>query len=114
MRISDWSSDVCSSDLGLGHPGAQHLEQARHHDHDRRAHLFDIGRELFEAFGIIDLPADADWKILPAAVLIGMAEREEGQEHLVVFAAIFGDDSEEPPAILEDVAVVMETGNATG
>src|SRR3546814_16441462 len=46
MRISDWSSDVCSSDL-------------------------------------------------------------EGQEHLVVFAEIFGDDREAPLDIVEDAAVML-------
>src|SRR3546814_4818345 len=28
MRISDWSSDVCSSDLGLGFPGGPAVERA--------------------------------------------------------------------------------------
>src|SRR3546814_16998269 len=29
MRISDWSSDVCSSDLILGHAIAEHIEALR-------------------------------------------------------------------------------------
>src|SRR3546814_1357490 len=28
MRISDWSSDVCSSDLGLDDESSEHLDQA--------------------------------------------------------------------------------------
>src|SRR3546814_15351337 len=50
MRISDWSSDVCSSDLKLGHEVAQHslLGDARTGD-DRLGHVHapedDAGRD---------------------------------------------------------------------
>src|SRR3546814_9802533 len=60
MRISDWSSDVCSSDLRLrargaveagGHHrrlGAGHVEQLLHHLLEHRVGLLDraAGREL--------------------------------------------------------------------
>src|SRR3546814_8143218 len=36
MRISDWSSDVCSSDLGQGDAERDHREQAEPED-DRRS-----------------------------------------------------------------------------
>src|SRR3546814_4691176 len=38
MRISDWSSDVCSSDLALHHPGDQDGADCRH---GRRSHARD-------------------------------------------------------------------------
>src|SRR3546814_3219852 len=31
MRISDWSSDVCSSDLDVGRTGREHIAQVQHH-----------------------------------------------------------------------------------
>src|SRR3546814_4859971 len=36
MRISDWSSDVCSSDLDHRHGRAGHAAAARTHPHARR------------------------------------------------------------------------------
>src|SRR3546814_9339652 len=99
MRISDWSSDVCSSDLrpvpkrkvaritlaadpeslpqqiggkfallfhGFQDARAQHFEQTWDDDHDSRAHFLDIGCQLFEAIGIIDLRAKSEGAKLPA------------------------------------------------
>src|SRR3546814_12396246 len=34
MRISDWSSDVCSSDLNCSLPVAKTMSSAKHSDHD--------------------------------------------------------------------------------
>src|SRR3546814_6996987 len=42
MRISDWSSDVCSSDLPVGIAAAQPLERA-----EVDAHLILVGRHVF-------------------------------------------------------------------
>jgi hypothetical protein len=56
---------------------AQHLEQARHDDHDRRADFLDVRCELLKALGIIDLRAHADRQVLAASMLIGVAERQE-------------------------------------
>ena len=66
------------------HPRTDHLEQARHDDHDRRARLLDIRDELFEAFAVINLRADHDRQELAARMFIGVTEREEGQENLFV------------------------------
>src|SRR3546814_20702682 len=52
MRISDWSSDVGSSDL------------------------------LVDALGIVDLGADRDREELAGRVLVGVRQRQEGQEDL--------------------------------
>ena len=40
---------------GGAHSSNNVVEQARHHDHDRWPRFFDIGGQLFEAFGIIYL-----------------------------------------------------------
>src|SRR3546814_8010495 len=45
MRISDWSSDVCSSDLWLW-LRLLHAGRRRHDDHQRRAHRDRDGRDL--------------------------------------------------------------------
>src|SRR3546814_999216 len=112
MRISDWSSDVCSSDLPglalviarthrlraveqpggqlallfdcLGNARAQHLEQPRHDDHDRRAHLLDVRGELLQPLGIIDLRAEPDREMLAAGMFVSVGERQEREEYLVV------------------------------
>src|SRR3546814_5089125 len=47
MRISDWSSDVCSSDLFLGKTdAARALDAPRHHRLDDRPHVFFGDRAL--------------------------------------------------------------------
>src|SRR3546814_3862378 len=114
MRISDWSSDVCSSDLEhahaafilflsdaqrlvqhpvrelplfgdrFNHPGADHLEQARDDDHDRRLRFLDVRNEFFQALAVIDLRADHDRQELPARMLIGVTERQEREESLIL------------------------------
>src|SRR3546814_18751242 len=40
MRISDWSSDVCSSDLADADPRGDHLHDLSDHLHDRYGHLY--------------------------------------------------------------------------
>jgi hypothetical protein len=54
----------------------------------RTSSMFD--GELFQPFGIIDLVAEPDREMLPAGMLIGVGEGEEGQEHLVLPAEILG------------------------
>src|SRR3546814_10093057 len=53
MRISDWSSDVCSSDLGLSFPGG---------------HLRIQLKQLFQSFGIV-LKSTADIDALQHLVI---------------------------------------------
>jgi hypothetical protein len=53
----------------------KHFEQARHDDHDRRLHLLDVGGELLDPFGIIDLAAERDREHLAARMLVGVARR---------------------------------------
>ena len=59
------------------------FEQARDDHHDGGAGFLDIRGELFESFGIENLRPHADREILPAGILIGRGEREEGQETFV-------------------------------
>src|SRR3546814_462338 len=82
-----------------------HTTLFRSHDHDRRAHLLDVGGKLFQPFGIIDLTADPDGEELAAAVLIGMAQREEGPEGFGSVREIIGDDIAAPRDIVVDAAV---------
>src|SRR3546814_2769158 len=56
---------------------AQHFEQTWDDDHDSRAHFLDIGCQLFEALGIIDLRAKSDGEKLPARMFISVARSEE-------------------------------------
>ena len=91
----------------LHDPRAEHLEQPRHDDHDRRLHFLDIGGELLEALGVIDLRAERDREVLPAGMLVGMAGREERQEDLVAPAEIGRNDVGRAFEIGEDRAVVL-------
>src|SRR3546814_7141513 len=47
MRISDWSSDVCSSDLGIARRGQEDLERARRAD--GRDQVADRGHAVAQA-----------------------------------------------------------------
>src|SRR3546814_13481805 len=65
MRISDWSSDVCSSDL-LSHPPC-----ARHYAHDRVA-LQWLVRLALPDIGIMGATVDAiDDQIMTVMQLVG-------------------------------------------
>ena len=70
-------------------------------------HFLDVGGELLEAFGVINLRAQRDREMLPAGMLIGVARRQERQEHLVVPAEILGDDVGAAFDIVEDRAVML-------
>src|SRR3546814_2489868 len=67
----------------LGNARAQHLEQPRHDDHDRRAHLLDVRGELLQPLGIIDLRAEPDREMLAAGMFVSVGERQErrSEEH---------------------------------
>src|SRR3546814_1692128 len=84
MRISDWSSDVCSSDLELHGHGHDHGEQEAH---DERRHQDRIGengaallfRQHLVALALAKLlfrPLDAVWRRAEAA-----EQRVDGQRH---------------------------------
>ena len=96
----------------LHDPGAQHLEQARHHHHHRGAHLLDVAGKLFQAFGIVDLSAQRDRQVLAGGMLVGMAEREERQEHLgraarLVPGEILGEDGGCAGDVAQDRAMML-------
>ena len=67
---------------------SQHLEQARHDDHDRRLHFLDIRGQFLEAFGVIDLRAEPDREMLPAGMFIGVARGQEREEDFVAPAEV--------------------------
>src|SRR3546814_6180582 len=86
MRISDWSSDVCSSDLQV-----MELQQ-RLILHQRIAR--ELALELFAERKVADLPHAMDHDDLVEAVIdVGVArEAEEGREDRA------GREHEQPPA----------------
>src|SRR3546814_13129575 len=67
MRISDWSSDVCSSDLGLPHPEAPENEQRR----IVRCH------GMFDVRLVVERPADARLEPVGGAVLTAPGRQDE-------------------------------------
>ena len=91
----------------LDDPRAQHLEQARHHHHDRGFRLFDIAGKLFQALRIIDLRAQSDREELPPGMFISVAERQEGEEYLVIPTEIFRDNLRGTGDIVQDRAMVL-------
>jgi hypothetical protein len=92
---------------GLDHPGAQHFKQAWHHDHQGWARLFHIAGEFFETFGIVNLPANPDREKLPCRMFIGVAERQEGEEHLLIPTKIIGNNINAARDVLEDRTVML-------
>src|SRR3546814_2843388 len=75
MRISDWSSDVCSSDLVVHHPGDD-LAVALDGDRDRE--IGDAVQEVGRAVERIDDPARAGLRAgRLAALQIGRASCRE-------------------------------------
>jgi hypothetical protein len=91
----------------LHDPRAQHLEQARDHHHDRGAHLLDVGGQLVETLGIVDLATHADGQELAAGMLIGVGEGEEGEERLVAPFEILGQNARGARDIVQDGAMVL-------
>ena len=62
----------------------QGLVKARHRGHQGRARLNHVRRQGIGAFGVVDLGANGDGQELPRRMLVGMGQRQEGQEHLVL------------------------------
>jgi hypothetical protein len=62
----------------------QHLVEAGHGGHDRRARLDHVGAELLDALGIIDFGTDGDREELPGGMLIRMRQRQKRQERLLL------------------------------
>src|SRR3546814_3883181 len=62
MRISDWSSDVCSSDLGRPRPEQPDREPREAEQQDRDADRFVqlVSREKFGAIVPLERPAERD------------------------------------------------------
>src|SRR3546814_5664319 len=56
MRISDWSSDVCSSDLGRHANAIAIAANAAHHAGDKVPHLWMIGPSKSESIQVGDGP----------------------------------------------------------
>src|SRR3546814_15827796 len=85
MRISDWSSDVCSSDLGIPKTLIQHLIrwtiETKQFDFDTGATLYSIlGTEISPEL----VPADADGAIQSTQDMIGPNELHDFFLHYVV------------------------------
>src|SRR3546814_12258371 len=90
MRISDWSSDVCSSDLGcddhmifhLGMSGRWRTEGGEAGKHDHLLLETGAGHRLFlhdpRRFGSVDLVSGDPLTIFPAFVTLG-PERSEAR-----------------------------------
>src|SRR3546814_9066507 len=87
MRISDWSSDVCSSDLVADESGGDRMTGDEPHQQARRrnavAHV--------EGFARLEQPADADAVDAPFAVAAAFdrrphrAHRYGRREHITPF-----------------------------
>src|SRR3546814_17374779 len=76
MRISDWSSDVCSSDLALGELPGQRREQEVGQDEDRRCER-GVQRLLLGAHAQPEQHPDDR---LPVDVVVERAEALGGEE----------------------------------
>ena len=72
----------------LGNAGryllVQNFVKSGHGRHDCRMYFGHVGGKTFDAFCIIDLGTDGDREELSCGMFIGMAERQEGQEHLAL------------------------------
>ena len=63
-----------------------------------------VRREVLDALGVIDLRADRDRQELADRVLVGVGERQEGEEDLVAEAEAL-EQSQSARAVGHDVAV---------
>src|SRR3546814_19453294 len=79
MRISDWSSDVCSSDLGIGHHRVAFLAQVSRHGIAIGRHLQHV---LLEAIPHrLAFPAAVQHRLDAAdVVIVRSEERRVGKE----------------------------------
>src|SRR3546814_5620950 len=101
MRISDWSSDVCSSDLImcvllllLAGFGVYDYTMIRRHDHQYLTDMGSVPAAVFKWYGAYPLWADIVWSMytwagLAGALLLLVRSRQEVTDFLIcVFAAI--------------------------
>src|SRR3546814_5300019 len=76
MRISDWSSDVCSSDLEVGRLAAHLVERARPLGHAQAGLLPDLARQAVdEALALVD--HTAGWRPVVRAVATPVLHQQE-------------------------------------
>src|SRR3546814_3860825 len=71
MRISDWSADVCSSDLGalaIGHLHGQYLPPAVPVDADRDQHLLASNHAAFAHFLVAGIKDQIRERLVEAAL----------------------------------------------
>src|SRR3546814_1540749 len=96
MRISDWSSDVCSSDLGIGGLGSgEHAlgdRDLRLRRRDRRAHsvlddltlvLAAVGKGCLEARWAAAQRAAAEYLDVPETIAVGVDFAVGGRARIV-------------------------------
>src|SRR3546814_1236359 len=104
MRISDWSSDVCSSDLALvdqlviGLDRILQFNPARAQFFDR---FVDVGggeREMLDALALIVADEFLDLRILVLAFVQGNADRAVGGDHRL---------AEQPRRLALDVEIFL-------
>src|SRR3546814_2484532 len=96
MRISDWSSDVCSSDVGL-------LE----HHADARAQLHHIHRRIVD---ILAVERDRAFDARAGNRVVHAVERaQEGRFAAARRADERGDRSEEPTSELQSLMRITDT-----
>src|SRR3546814_7778384 len=85
MRISDWSSDVCSSDLGEGDFGDEfgfepmHLARGDFVDVERRGLAFELGEYLREVGHGAGIEAGADIALVDERIALMLREEERGK-----------------------------------
>src|SRR3546814_15060460 len=127
MRISDWSSDVCSSDLGARVTADRiflierlvsnlrvrrknerlgEVERGLGHEVDHAADALRVevgGLRLGHLDAIEQLPRD-DVERQAAGVAVGIAELEAVEEYVVEFRRVAADryNASHPPSELED------------
>src|SRR3546814_3443607 len=67
MRISDWSSDVCSSDLDYGYPRREFYAPERTDGTLRAFHRHRVSGDVFAHPGLQDITASVDFTALAEA-----------------------------------------------
>src|SRR3546814_3623259 len=94
MRISDWSSDVCSSDLADLEAAAEREERARQRQRHHAAEVLEDARQLADhrRAVLLDLVGGVDERLVHALQLAVAAHRHETATVLVLLDHVaFGD-----------------------
>ena len=96
-------------------PAVHRLVEPGHGGHDGRAHLGHVARQLLDGFGVVDLGADGNREHQPGRVFVGVRQRQEGEEHLVIHAEL-EQDMVGALAVAEDRAMAQHhaLGRAAG